>query len=127
MHMDANGKIVEDESLAFGRPVTVYYLRPENVFFLDETGDNTHGKDDGNRGGQRKVVPKGEIPKELVGVKDSHFTVTPASLSSVTRRAEARASPPSPTPPPPSDDGGMGGSWTIPLTPNAAAHGRGLG
>ena len=47
------------------------------MYFLDETRDNTHGKDDGNQGGQRKVVSKGEIPKELVGVKDSHFTVTP--------------------------------------------------
>ena len=33
VHMDANGEIVEDESLAFGRPVTVNYLHPENVFF----------------------------------------------------------------------------------------------
>jgi hypothetical protein len=46
------------------------------MYFLDKTGDNTHGKNDGNRGGQRKVVPKGKIPKELVGVKDSLFTVT---------------------------------------------------
>ena len=68
---------MDDEALAFGHPVTIKYLRPENVFFLDETGDNTHGKDDGNQGGQRKVVPKGEIPKEIVGIKDSHFTITP--------------------------------------------------
>jgi hypothetical protein len=53
---------------------------------LDETGDNTHGKDDGNRGGQRKVVPKGEIPKELVGVKDSHFAVTPITNATGTLR-----------------------------------------
>ena len=33
VHMDANGKIVEDESLAFGRPVTINYLHLENVFF----------------------------------------------------------------------------------------------
>jgi hypothetical protein len=33
VHMDANGEIVEDESLAFDRPVTVNYLHPENVFF----------------------------------------------------------------------------------------------
>jgi hypothetical protein len=39
---------VDDETLAFGHPVTIKYLRPENVFFLDETGDNTHGKDDRN-------------------------------------------------------------------------------
>ncbi len=42
-----------------------------------KTGDNTHGKDNGNQGGQRKVVPRGIIPKELVGVKDSHYTITP--------------------------------------------------
>ena len=77
VHYNQVGKIVNDETLAFGHPVTIKYLRPENVFFLDETGDNTHGKDDGNRGGQRKVVPKGEIPKEIVGIKDSHFTITP--------------------------------------------------
>ena len=77
VHCNQVGTIVEDETLAFGHPVTIEYLRPENVFFLDETGDNTHGKDDGNRGGQRKVVPKGEIPKEIVGVRDSHFTITP--------------------------------------------------
>ena len=47
------------------------------MFFLDKTGDNTHGKDDGKQGGQKKVVLKGEIPKELVGVKDLHFTITP--------------------------------------------------
>ncbi len=33
VHMGANGEIVEDESLAFDRPVTVNYLHPENVFF----------------------------------------------------------------------------------------------
>jgi hypothetical protein len=79
VHMDANGKIVDNESLAFGYPVTIDYERPDNVFFLDKTGDNTHGKDDGNRGGQRKVCPRGEVPKELVGVKDSHYTITPVS------------------------------------------------
>ena len=55
----------------------VNYLRPENVFFLDKTGNNTHGKDDGNQGGQRKVVAREEVPKEIVGARDSHFTITP--------------------------------------------------
>ena len=67
VHYNQVGTIVDDETLAFGHPVTIKYIRRENVFFLNETGDNTHGKDDGNRGGQRKVVPKGEIPKEIVG------------------------------------------------------------
>ena len=86
VHKDTNGEIVDDVSLAFGHPVTINYVRPENVFFLDETGDNTHGKDDGNRGGQRKVVPRGEIPKELVGVKDSHYTITPITDATGTLR-----------------------------------------
>ena len=76
VHKDASGKIVDDESLAFGYPVTIYYVHPDNIF-LDETGDNTHGKEDGNQGGQRKVVPSGNIPKELVGVKDSNYMITP--------------------------------------------------
>jgi hypothetical protein len=62
-----NGKIVDDESLAFGCLVTINYVHPENVFFLDKTGGNMPRKDSGNQGGQRKVVPKGEIPKELCG------------------------------------------------------------
>ncbi len=77
VHKDANGKIVDDESLAFGHPITIYNVRPNNVFFLDETGDNMHCIKDGNRGSQRKVIPRGKIPKELVGVKDSHYTITP--------------------------------------------------
>jgi hypothetical protein len=39
--------------------------------------NNMHRKDNGYQGSQMKVVPWGEIPKEYVGVKDSHFTMTP--------------------------------------------------
>ncbi len=86
VHYNQNGEIVNNETLAYGYSVTIKYLRPEDVFFLDETGDNTHGKDDGNQGGQRKVVPRGEVPKELVGVRDSHFTVTPITDATGTLR-----------------------------------------
>jgi hypothetical protein len=48
VHNNVNGKMVGDKSLAFGCPVSINHVRPENVFFLDKTGDNTHGKDDGN-------------------------------------------------------------------------------
>ena len=44
---------------------------------MDETGDNTHGKEDSRRGGKNKVVPRGEVPKEEVGVNEAHFTPTP--------------------------------------------------
>ncbi len=77
VHYNQVGKIVDDETLDCSHPVTIKYLHPENVFFLDETGNNMHGKDDGSQGGQRKVVPMGEITRKIVGVKDSHFTITP--------------------------------------------------
>lgn len=79
MHKDKEGNIVQDEKLAFGRPVTCNITRPENIFCLDETGSNTHGKDDAVNGGEKKVVPKGQIPKEIVGIRNSHFTVVPVS------------------------------------------------
>ena len=44
---------------------------------MDETGDNTHGKDDKSQGGEKIAAPTGVVPKEEVGVKDSHFTVVP--------------------------------------------------
>ena len=50
-----------------------------NLFVFDETGDNTHGKDDRNNRGKRVVVPAGVIPKQLVNIKNSHFTVVPVS------------------------------------------------
>jgi hypothetical protein len=61
VHMDANGEIVEDESLAFGRPVTVNYLHPENVFFFDETRDNMHGM--GIEGVRGKLFRKAKFQK----------------------------------------------------------------
>ncbi len=76
VHMNANGKIVRRITCLWS-PSDHQLSASRECIFLDETGDNTHGKDDENRGEQRKVIPKGEIPKELVRVKDSHYTVTP--------------------------------------------------
>ena len=75
--MDIKGWIVDNEADGFGRPVTIKPLRPRNVFLMDETGNNTHGKDDCKRGGEQMVVPCGEIPKEEVGVNNSHYTLAP--------------------------------------------------
>ena len=44
--MDEHGNEVQEEKLAFGRPVTLRHTRPSNIFCMDETGSNTHGKDD---------------------------------------------------------------------------------
>ena len=57
-HIWISDEIVQDETLAFGHPVTSVIEIPENIFVMDEAGDNTHGKDDGNNGGEKKVVPK---------------------------------------------------------------------
>jgi hypothetical protein len=52
MDMDAKGNVVDSESQAFGYPVTVDVHQRNNVFLMDETGDNMHSKDDGRVGGK---------------------------------------------------------------------------
>ena len=51
VHIDTAGNPVDNESLAVGYPVTIKTIRCDNVFFMDKTGDNTHSKKDGRRGG----------------------------------------------------------------------------
>jgi hypothetical protein len=77
VHMDAAGNPGDNESLAVGYPVTIETIRRNNVFFMDETGDNTHGKKDGRRGGEKFVVGKGQGANNIVGTNDCHFTVVP--------------------------------------------------
>ena len=77
VHMDIHGNIVIDVAMAFGCPVTIEYIRPENCFVMDETGTNTHGTDDFRNGGEKTVVPRGEVPREEVGITNSHFTCAP--------------------------------------------------
>ncbi len=79
VHMDIEGNIVTDESLAFGRPVDMRYTRPQNVFFLDEKGCNTCETGDGANGGQLMMCPVGQTPLQVASTKDSHFTVVPVS------------------------------------------------
>ena len=74
VHMDKDGNIVEDSAEAFGRPVQVVFKRPNNVLVFDETGCNTHGKP---KGGEKKVVARGQRAQEVTGTKDCHFTVVP--------------------------------------------------
>jgi hypothetical protein len=75
--MDAASNIVEDESLAVGHPVTVDINDRDKCFCFNETGDNTHSKIDGRRGGEKLVVAKGQAAKNVVGTNCSHFTVVP--------------------------------------------------
>jgi len=77
VHMDLHGNIIDDESLAFGDPVTLNILRRDNVFCMDETGDNTNGKKDGKKGGEKMVCATSQTPRDLVGTKDAHYTIVP--------------------------------------------------
>lgn len=77
VHMDVDGNVVEDESLAFGCPVSINIIHPNNVFCMDETGDNTHGKSDGKKGGEKFLCGKNQTPKLMTGSRDSHFTSVP--------------------------------------------------
>ena len=73
-HIDRHG-IKVDEANAYGLPVIIKYIHPENVFACDETSDNIHGKDDVKQGGEKRFVPLGNVLKCLVGVSNSHFMI----------------------------------------------------
>ena len=73
--MDSNRKIVDAEAHAFKQPVTIDIMRRDNVFVIDETGDNNHGENDSIKGGGNKVITRGKVPREEVGIKDSYFTL----------------------------------------------------
>ncbi len=51
INMDAAGNIIDDESQAVGLPVTIDIINHTNCFCIDETGNYTHGKNDGRGGG----------------------------------------------------------------------------
>ena len=68
---------VDAEVHAFGRPVTINIMHQDNVFVMDETEDNTHGGNGSIKGGEKKVVPRGKVVMEEVGIKDSRFTLAP--------------------------------------------------
>ena len=72
--MDKDGNEVT-ESDAFGRKCTHKIIHPEMCLVVDEVGGNTNMVDDGHRGGEKFVVPKGTVPKLSAATKDSHFTV----------------------------------------------------
>ena len=63
--------------MVFGRPVTLKQKRRHNGFLVDETGDNTHGKQNSKQSGEKKAAPRGKVPKEEVEVNEAHFTLTP--------------------------------------------------
>eukprot|EP00956_Cyclotella_meneghiniana_P012685 scaffold18029_cov37-Cyclotella_meneghiniana.AAC.4 len=80
IHMDRVGNIVLPDAVdALGMQIEHTWVYPENVFVMDETGDNTNGKNQGNNGGEKVVVPKGMVPRNLTGIGDNHYTVIPVT------------------------------------------------
>ncbi len=61
VHYNQVGKIVDDETLASGHPVTIKYLRPENVFFWTRPGITRMEKMTGNEGVSGKLFQRGKF------------------------------------------------------------------
>ena len=72
--MDAYGDIVYEDD-ALGCKVTHDLIRPEMCIVMDEVGGNTSQKGDGNKGGEKFIVPKGMIPQLEANAQDKHFTL----------------------------------------------------
>ena len=72
--MDAYGDIVYEDN-ALGCKVTHDLIRPEMCIVMDEVGGNTSQKGDGNKGGEKFIVPKGMIPQLKANAQDKHFTL----------------------------------------------------
>jgi len=68
------GIIVHSEEEAFGRKTKYLVTRPEYIVFVDETGDNTSQKNDGNVNGTRYVCDRDERCLQTSSFKDRHFT-----------------------------------------------------
>ena len=45
------------------------------VIFMDEVGGDTSQEGDSAVGGQKKIVPRGTVPKESAAANTNHFTV----------------------------------------------------
>ena len=74
MWADKEGNETE-ESKAHERKVTHVLTRPVMVIFVDEVGGNTSQEGDGAIGGQKKIVPRGTVPKESAATNTNHFTM----------------------------------------------------
>jgi hypothetical protein len=72
---NAQGSITQDESEAIGRKTKYLLSHPRYLLFVDEVGDNTSQRNDGNAGGQKFVVGSGQRALICSSYQDTHFTV----------------------------------------------------
>jgi hypothetical protein len=71
--LDKKGRIVGLEDDAFGRKTNYLMRKPEFVVFVDEVGDNTSQKNDGNIAGTKYVVSKMIYALKKAPHHDNHF------------------------------------------------------
>jgi hypothetical protein len=55
---DCDNNIVATEEEAFGHKSDILVTRPDVIIMVDECGDNTSQKQNGNEGGQKKITTK---------------------------------------------------------------------
>jgi hypothetical protein len=79
--LDKDGVVVEEESEAMGRRTKYILNRPNYLVFVDEVGDNTSQKDDGNIGGTKYVVGRKNRALMRAAHHDCHFTTLGFSLA----------------------------------------------
>jgi hypothetical protein len=79
--LDKYGVVVEEEHLAFGRKTKYQMIQPNYLVFVDEVGDNTSQKDDGNIAGTKYIVGRKNRALMRAAQNDYHFTMLGFSLA----------------------------------------------
>jgi hypothetical protein len=79
--LNKNNEIVSDEEEACGRKTKYFITRPDYIIFVDEVGDNTSQRNDGNVGGEKFLVDKNKRAVKRSSYADSHFTVLGFTLA----------------------------------------------
>jgi hypothetical protein len=79
--VNKEGAIVQTKDEAWGRQTNYLLTRPDYVIFVDEVGDNTSQKNDGNVGGTKYVVEKSSRALITSSYKDRHFTALGFTLA----------------------------------------------
>ena len=65
---------VTREEEEFGLPSEYEYTHPDYVLFVDEVSDNTHTKDDGPLGGEKRLWERSGIAKQRYSIADTRWT-----------------------------------------------------
>lgn len=70
-----NGEITLNKGEAVGLPSRYLIIDPDNIFLVDETGNNTNQKEDARIGGEKMIVPTdGSCDGRSSNTSDAHWT-----------------------------------------------------